>query len=71
MGTYHHKKILLDYANNKITIEMAVGHILQHLDKLYELQTTTNINRYEIRGKIDALEKVVADLRLEAARLNN
>jgi len=69
MGTYHHKKVLSDYANGRITVEMAMGHTLQHIDKLYELQTTSNINRYELRGKVDALEKMVAALQSKISRL--
>lgn len=56
MGTYDHKQILSDYANGNITAEMAMGHTLQHLDKLYELQTVANLNRYELRGRVDTLE---------------
>jgi len=55
MGTYDHKQILSDYENGRMTAEMAMGHSLQHIDKLYELQTTANVNRYEMRGKIDTL----------------
>ncbi|MBN1220505.1 MAG: hypothetical protein JXM69_16390 [Anaerolineae bacterium] len=69
MGTYDHKQILADYTNGRITVEMAVGHTLQHLDKLYELQTTANINRYELRGKIDALENRVGILQAKIDRL--
>jgi hypothetical protein len=69
MGTYDHKQILSDYENGRMTVEMAMGHSLQHIDKLYELQTTANVNRYELRGKIDALENSVNILKKEVARL--
>ena len=39
MGTYDHKQVISDYAAGKITPEMAIGHSLQHIDKLYEIQT--------------------------------
>jgi hypothetical protein len=39
MATYDHKQVLADYANGKLTPEMAVGHSLQHIDKLYVAQT--------------------------------
>lgn len=71
MGTYHHKKVMADYATDKITAEMAIGHILQHLDKLYELQANANVNRYKLRGKVDTLEKTVNDLQLEITQLKN
>lgn len=69
MGTYDHKKILSDYANGKMTVEMAVGHTLQHIGKLYDLQTTANINRYELRGRVDRLDTMVSALQKEVARL--
>jgi len=48
---------------------MAVGHGLQHIDKLYETQTATNIDHYELRGKIDTLEKTVNTLQAQVDRL--
>jgi uncharacterized small protein (DUF1192 family) len=69
MGTYDHKQILLEYASDRMPVEMAMGHTLQHLDKLYELQTNANLNRYELRGRVDTLEKTVATLQAEVARL--
>ncbi len=69
MGTYHHKKVMSDYANDKITVEMAVGHILQHIDKLYELQANANANRYKLRGRVDSLEKTIEELRSETSHL--
>jgi hypothetical protein len=52
-----------------MTVEMAMGHALQHIDKLYDLLTTANINRYELRGRVDTLEKTVSALQSEIARL--
>ena len=69
MGTYDHKQVLSEYANGKITVEMAMGHTLQHIDKLYELQTTANINRYELRGKVDTLANTVNTLQAKIDRL--
>ncbi len=69
MSTYDHKKILSDYANGRMTIEMAMGHTLQHVDKLYDLQTTANVNRYELRGRVDTFEKMATTLQAEVARL--
>lgn len=69
MGTYDHKQILSDYANGRMTVETAMGHTLQHIDKLYELQTNANVNRYELRGRVDSLEKIVTTLQAEIARL--
>jgi hypothetical protein len=58
MATYDHKQVLLDYANGKITPEMAIGHSLQHIDKLYEAQ-----------AKIDTLEKRVNTQQVALDRL--
>ncbi|MCK6625886.1 MAG: hypothetical protein L6R45_12005 [Anaerolineae bacterium] len=69
MGTYDPKQILSDYANGNITVEMAMGHALQHLDKLYELQTVANLNRYELRGRVDTLENRLNSLQAKFDRL--
>ncbi len=69
MSTYDHRQILSDYANGNITAEMAVGHALQHLDKLYELQTVANLNRYELRGRVDTLEIRLNNLQAKIDRL--
>ena len=36
---------------------MAVGHSLQHMDKLYEAQTAANANHRAEKAEIDALAK--------------
>jgi hypothetical protein len=69
MGTYDYKQVLSDYASGKITVEIAMGHTLQHLDKLYELQTVANVNRYELRGRVDTLENRVNTLQTKIDRL--
>jgi chaperonin cofactor prefoldin len=69
MDTYDHKQILSDYANSKMPVEMAMGHSLQHIDKLYEAQTAANVSRYELRGKIDTLENRVNALQTKVDRL--
>ncbi len=69
MGTYDHKQVISDYANGRITAEMAVGHGLQHIDKLYETQTAANVSHYELRGKIDTLENTVNALQTKVDRL--
>jgi len=69
MGTYDHKQLLLDYANGHITAEMAVGHSLQHIGKLYETQTAANLSRYELRSKVDTLQNTVNILQAEVVHL--
>lgn len=69
MSTYDHKRVLSDYDKGNITAEMAVGHSLQHIGKLYEAQTAANLSRYELRSKVDTLESKVNILQAEVARL--
>ena len=69
MGTYDHKQVISDYENGKITPEMAIGHSLQHIDKLYEAQTAANLSRYELRSKVDTLESKVNALQKAVDRL--
>jgi len=69
MGTYDHKQVISDYANGKITAEMAIGHSLQHINNLYEAQTAANLSRYELRSKVDTLENRVHTLQAAVDRL--
>jgi outer membrane murein-binding lipoprotein Lpp len=69
MATYDHKQVLSDYANGRITPEMAVGHSLQHIDKLYEAVNATNASRSTWQAKIDALETRVNMLQTMVDRL--
>ena len=56
MATYDHKQVLADYADGRITPEMAVGHSLQHINQLYEAQATT---RAGLNGRINTLQAAV------------
>ena len=69
MATYDHKQVLSDYASGKITPEMAVGHGLQHIVKLYEAQAAANTDRRAEQAKIDALEKRVNTMQAAVDRL--
>ncbi len=69
MSTYDHKKVLSDYVNGRMTVEMAMGHSLQHIDKLYESQAAANLSRYGLRDKVDSLEKTVTALQTESKTL--
>jgi hypothetical protein len=69
MGTYDHKQVISDYATGKLTPEMAIGHSLQHIDKLYEAQTAANLSRYELRNKVDNMENKVNTLQKAVDRL--
>ncbi|MBE7467776.1 MAG: hypothetical protein HS114_01370 [Anaerolineales bacterium] len=69
MGTYDHKQVISDYATGKMTPEMAIGHSLQHIDKLYEAQTVANVSWYELRSKVDGLENRINALQKAVDRL--
>jgi hypothetical protein len=59
LSTYDPKQVLADYAKGNITPEMAVGHSLQHIAKLYEAQAAATADRRAEQTKIDGLEKRV------------
>jgi uncharacterized small protein (DUF1192 family) len=69
MGTYEPKQLINQYATGKLTPEMAVGHCLQHIEKLTETQTAASVSHYRLRGKVDELENVISVLQKEVARL--
>jgi hypothetical protein len=69
VATYDYKQVFADYANGKITPEMAIGHGLQHIVKLYEALTAVNASRSTWQAKIDTLEKRVNTLQASVDRL--
>ncbi len=69
MSTYDHQKVLSDYVDGRMDVEMAMGHCLQHLGQLYQAQSTANTRRQEIRDKATDLEKEVKTLRAEIKQL--
>jgi hypothetical protein len=70
MGTYNYDKVMSDYDNGRITAEMATGHSLQHIGKLYEALTAFKTSQYEWQTKTDTLEKRVNTMQTEIDRLN-
>ena len=56
MATYDHKQVLADYAAERITPEMAVGHSLQHIAQLYEAQAAT---RAALTARVNTLQAEV------------
>lgn len=66
MATYDPKQVLTDYASGKITPEMAVGHSLQHIDKLYE---AVKASRSEWQTQTNAMDKRVTGLQAAVDRL--
>lgn len=64
MSTYDHRQVLTDYANGKLTPEMAVGHSLQHLDLLYKAQAATRTELDALKARVNthqtALDRLTA-----------
>ncbi len=69
MATYDHKQVFADYSNGKLTPEMAVGHSLQHINKLYEAQTAANADQRAQQAKVDTLDKRVDTMQAALDRL--
>ncbi|MCE7985433.1 MAG: hypothetical protein DYG89_30020 [Caldilinea sp. CFX5] len=55
MSTYDPKQVLADYANGKITPEMAVGHSLQHIVILHDAQHAAAAGQRAEQTKLNAL----------------
>jgi len=69
MGTYDHEKLWRDWQFGDITVDMAIGHILQHLGLLYRAeakvrhtQQSQTHEREHLQTTINALEKTVKKL---------
>jgi hypothetical protein len=55
MSTMTPEELLALWTQEKITIEMAIGHILQNLVKLRLDAKTAGASRYTLRSDVDAL----------------
>jgi len=62
MSTYDYEKVLSDYDNGRMDVEMAMGHALQHIGKLYSAQNTS---QRELRDQVNSLATEVKTLRAE------
>lgn len=69
MSTYDHNKVLADYASGKITPEMAVGHSLQHISKLYEAQAEAKAVRLNQQSQLERIDQRVTTLQTAVDRL--
>ena len=68
MTTYPIKKIMDDYGNKGMTVEMTTGHALQHIEQLHHDVRATNQQRQELRDQMDALKSMVATLQTDEKR---
>ena len=69
MSTYPIEKVLSEYEHDRMNVEMAVGHNLQHTSKLYQAQTAANVEHYDLKNRVFNLEFEVKSLRGEVERL--
>jgi hypothetical protein len=69
VGTYDYKQVLSDYEKGKMDVEMAMGHTLQHIGKLYEAQLSTHADQQQVRQTVNTLQTEVSALQTEITRL--
>ena len=69
MGTYPIEKILSDYKNERMDVETATGHSLQHIDELHKTQTAAKADHQALRNRVNELEKTLKTLQTEMAYL--
>ena len=55
MGTITPDELLKLWKLEKMTVEMAIGHILQNLIKVHAATETLDTSLYGLRGDVDAL----------------
>ena len=56
MSTYEPKKLLSEYGNDRMDVEMAMGHALQHIEILDNAKTKAGKNRQALQNRIQQLE---------------
>ena len=55
MGTMHQDELLKLWRREEISIEMAIGHLLQNLAKIQTVIEAGNISLYQLRADVDSL----------------
>ena len=55
MGTMPPQELTKKWEREEITVEMAIGHILQHLVKILTTLKAINITLYNLRADVDSL----------------
>lgn len=55
MGTMPPQDLLKKWEREEITVDMAIGHILQHLAKIQTVIDAINITLYNLRATVDSL----------------
>ena len=55
MGTMPPQELIKKWEREEMTVEMAIGHILQHLAKIQTVIDAINITLYNLRADVDSL----------------
>jgi hypothetical protein len=55
MGTMPPQELLKKWQLEKVTVEMAIGHLIQSLVKLYKTVEKLSISIYNLRADVDSL----------------
>jgi len=69
MSTYEYEKVWSDYQTGRMDGEMAVGHTLQHVGKLYEAIRTVTATQRSLQEQFALLTNEVRTLRSEVNRI--
>ena len=70
MGTYTPEKLLKEYGNDRMNVEMAVGHALQHIDLLDKAKTEASKNHQVLQNKVQQLETDNKQLRQKTTKID-
>ena len=65
MSTYDYAKVMSDYANERMSVEMAMGHALQHIGQLYTVNNSATSQQRELQAQVNSLTEAVKTLRDE------
>ena len=69
MGTIPPKKLLSQWKKETLTVEMAIGHLLQHLVLQNEVEQKMDIEHAQIMTTLKELQTSVRSLRTDVDRL--
>lgn len=68
MATYPIDYLMVEYGNERMSVEMVAGHCLQHLKQLQEALDTANNRRQELRNQLATLVNEIETLQEKVKR---
>ena len=71
MSTYPPEKLLSLWATKQIDVDKGMGHSLQHIAKLYQSQTATNVELHQVTNEFLELKNRIFNLEHEAKSLRS